>query len=59
MHLCDYDYTGATYTTQDCDEDGYAAGTAEAMSIINKLMVTVQQVRAAKDGIIDAGDISP
>ena len=55
--LCDYTYTGATYLTQDCDADGEIAATAEASSIINKTMVTVQQVRAAKNGIVDACDL--
>jgi hypothetical protein len=55
--LCDYSYTGATYITQDCDDDGSVAATAEAASIINKTMVTVQQVRAAKNGIVDVCDL--
>jgi hypothetical protein len=51
--LCDYT-NDLGYTTQDCDADGTVAATAEAASVINKSMVTVQTVRAAKGGIIDA-----
>ena len=36
------------------DQDGVIIGSAVASAIINKTMVTVQQVRAAKGGIIDA-----
>ncbi|MGD9095809.1 MAG: hypothetical protein PVJ58_07850, partial [Chromatiales bacterium] len=51
--LCDYT-NSLGYTTQDCDADGTVAATAEAASVINKTMLTVQTVRAAKGGIIDA-----
>ena len=51
--LCDYT-NELGYTTQDCDADGTVAATAEAASVINKSMLTVQTVRAAKGGIIDA-----
>ena len=51
--LCDYE-NELLYTTQECDADGTQAATAEAASVINKSMLTVQTVRAAKGGIIDA-----
>ncbi len=51
--LCDYE-NDPGYTTQDCDADGTVAATAAAASVINKTMLTVQTVRAAKGGIIDA-----
>lgn len=51
--LCDYT-NELGYTTQDCDEDGTVAATAEAASVINKTMLTVQTVRAAAGGIVDA-----
>jgi hypothetical protein len=51
--LCDYENSKG-YTTEDCDADGTVAATAEAASVINKTMLTVQTVRAAKGGIIDA-----
>jgi len=51
--LCDYT-NELGYTTEDCDADGTVAATAEAASVINKSMLTVQTVRAAKGGIIDA-----
>jgi hypothetical protein len=53
VYLCDYT-NDLDYETQECDGDGTVAGTAEAASIINKSMVTVQTVRAAKGGIVDA-----
>ena len=55
VYLCDpQTYANGGYTTLDCDESGEVAGAAEAISVINKSMVTVQTVRAAKGGIIDA-----
>jgi hypothetical protein len=51
--LCDYT-NELGYTPQECDADGTQAATAEAVSVINKTMLTVQTVRAAKGGIIDA-----
>jgi hypothetical protein len=51
--LCDYT-NELGYTTEECDADGTVAATAEAASVINKSMLTVQTVRAAKGGIIDA-----
>ena len=60
VYLCDpqgYDLTGDStddYTTEGCDAAGEVAGTAQAASVINKSMVTVQTVRAVKGGIIDA-----
>jgi hypothetical protein len=51
--LCSYT-NELSYTTQDCDADGTVAATAAAASVINKSMLTVQTVRAAKGGIIDA-----
>lgn len=56
VRLCDDDYTtgsSGTYQTEDCDDDSSVAGTAEAASIVNKTMVTVQTVRAAKGGIVE------
>jgi hypothetical protein len=55
VYLCDPQaYANGDYTTLDCDESGEVAGAAEAISVINKSMVTVQTVRAAKGGIIDS-----
>ena len=54
VYLCDPQDVTGNYTTLDCDADGYVAGTAEAASVINKSMLTVQTVRATKDGIVDA-----
>lgn len=55
VYLCDpQEYADGAYTTEECDADSTVAGTAEAASVINKSMVTVQTVRAAKGGIIDA-----
>jgi hypothetical protein len=51
--LCAY-VSNPSYTTQECDADGTVAATASASSVINKSMLTVQTVRAAKGGIIDA-----
>jgi hypothetical protein len=51
--LCDYT-NELGYTTQECDADGTVAATATAASVINKSMLTVRTVRAAKGGIIDA-----
>jgi hypothetical protein len=56
VYLCDPQAYGG-YTTEACDSDGSVAGTAEAASVINKSMVTVQTVRATKDGIVDAQTI--
>jgi len=56
VRLCDDDYTtgnSGNYQTEDCDDDSSVAGTAEAASIVNKTMVTVQTVRAAKGGIVE------
>jgi hypothetical protein len=45
---------------EDCYMDGATvSASAEASAVINKTMVTVQEVRAAKGGVIDAGTISP
>lgn len=51
VNICDsdMDYCGDIYDTQ-----GTVSASAEAKAIINKTMVTVQQVRATKGGIIDA-----
>lgn len=60
VYLCDpqaYDFdddSSDDYTTEGCDTAGEVAGTAQAASVINKSMVTVQTVRAAKGGIVDA-----
>ena len=51
--------TGARAEVDICDQgeecmydpEGTVSGSAEAIAIINKTMVTVQQVRAAKDGL--------
>ena len=53
VHLCD-EHVVAGYATLDCDADSDVASTADAASIINKSMLTVQTVRATKDGIVDA-----
>lgn len=57
VFLCDPQDVTDNYTTLDCDDDSDVAGTAEAASVINKSMLTVQTVRAAKGGIIDANII--
>jgi hypothetical protein len=57
VYLCD-EYEVEGYTTLACDADSYVAGTAEAASVINKSMLTVQTVRATKDGIVDATTIN-
>ena len=51
VDICDsaMDYCGDIY-----DEQGTVSASAEAKAVINKTMVTVQQVRATKDGIINA-----
>jgi hypothetical protein len=51
VNICDsaQDYCGDIY-----DAQGTVTASAEAKAIINKTMVTVQQVRATKGGIIDA-----
>ena len=41
------------------DPDGTVTGSAEAKAIINKTMLTVQQVRAAKDGLQETDIIEP
>lgn len=56
VYLCDPQSYGS-YTMEGCDADGSVAGAAEAASVINKSMVTVQTVRATKDGIVDAQTI--
>jgi hypothetical protein len=45
---------------EDCayDPEGTVSASTRAKAVINKTMLTVQQVRAAKGGVIDA-DISP
>ena len=50
VNICDSatDYCGDLY-----DAQGTVSASAEAKAIINKTMVTVQQVRATKGGIID------
>ena len=50
VDICDSatDYCGDIY-----DEQGTVSASAEAKAIINKTMVTVQQVRATKGGVID------
>ena len=50
VNICDSatDYCGGIY-----DEQGTVSASAEAKAIINKTMVTVQQVRATKGGVID------
>ncbi|NND69966.1 MAG: hypothetical protein HKN43_00140 [Rhodothermales bacterium] len=50
VDICDSseDYCGDLY-----DADGTVSVSAEAKAVINKTMVTVQQVRAAKGGVID------
>jgi len=53
--------TGARAEVDICDEgeecmydpEGTVSGSAEAIAVINKTMLTVQQVRAAKGGLID------
>lgn len=54
VFLCDPQDVTGNYTTLDCDSDSDVAGTAEAASVINKSMLTVQTVRAVKGGIVDA-----
>jgi len=51
VNICDSatDYCGDIY-----DAQGTVSASAEAKAIINKTMVTVQQVRATKGGVIDA-----
>ena len=50
VNICDSatDYCGDLY-----DAQGTVSASAEAKAIINKTMITVQQVRATKGGIID------
>lgn len=50
VDICDSatDYCGDLYDTQ-----GTVTASAEAKAVINKTMVTVQQVRATKGGVID------
>jgi hypothetical protein len=43
----------------DCEDGGCISGSAYAQAIINKTMVTVQQVRAAKDGLNEVEIIEP
>jgi hypothetical protein len=57
VYLCDPQDVTSNYTTLGCDDDSEVAGTAEAASVINKSMLTVQTVRAIKGGIIDANII--
>ena len=56
VYLCDSQDVTSNYTTLDCDVDSDVAGAAEAASVINKSMLTVQTVRATKDGIVNAGE---
>jgi hypothetical protein len=59
MDQGDYDIV-AVFGTEACNEissDGDAEAFAFAVAAIGKSMVTVQQVRATKDGIIDANII--
>lgn len=57
-----YFTTGARAEVDICDEgesctynpDGVVSASAQAKAMINKTMLTVQQVRAAKGGVIDA-----
>jgi hypothetical protein len=59
--------TGARAKIDICDEgepcsfdpDGTVSGSAYAKALINKTMLTVQQVRAAKGGLIDADIVAP
>jgi hypothetical protein len=59
--------TGARAEIQICDEgdscaydpQGTVSASSTAKAIVNKTMVTVQQVRAAKGGIIDATIVAP
>ena len=59
--------TGARAEVDICDEgeecmydpEGTVSGSAYAKAIINKTMVTVQQVRAAKDGLNEVDIIEP
>ena len=55
VDICDsdLDYCGDLF-----DADGTVSASATAKAVINKTMLTVQQVRAAKGGVIDT-DISP
>jgi len=55
VDICDseLDYCGDLY-----DAEGTVSASATAKAVVNKTMLTVQQVRAAKGGVIDA-DISP
>ena len=55
VDICDstVDYCGDLY-----DADGTVSASATAKAVVNKTMLTVQQVRAAKGGVIDT-DISP
>ena len=56
VKICDsaQDYCGDLY-----DDLGTVSASAEAKAIINKTMVTVQQVRATKGGIIDTEITEP
>ena len=44
---------------EDCENDpeGTVSASAEASAVINKTMITVQQVRAAAGGVIDAENL--
>jgi hypothetical protein len=58
--------TGARAEVDICDDDedcsydpkGTVTASATAKAIINKTMLTVQQVRAAKDGLVDLKEIT-
>ena len=51
--ICDEVDTWCTY-----DDNSFVSASAKAVAVINKTMVTVQQVRAAKDSLFDI-DIMP